>query len=58
MPLIKASQRPFDRNLHHVVGIVRIAREIARKAPQPRQQLDDLRLDVFGRFSRTHEVDV
>src|SRR5262249_49922508 len=39
--LVEPRQRPLYRNLHDVVGVVRIACKRARKAAQPRQQSDD-----------------
>ena len=35
-------QCALDRQLHQVVGVVHVAGDGARKAAQPRQQLDDL----------------
>jgi hypothetical protein len=45
--LIQPRQRPLQGNLHHVIGIMRIARQITCEAAQPRQQGDNLLMDVL-----------
>lgn len=58
VPLIQVQQSSLHCDLHHIVGIVRIAHQTPREAPQTRQQSDDLFLDVSDAFVRTHKRDV
>ena len=47
----------LDRRLHEVVGVVLVARQRAREAAQPRQQLDDAFTDFLRRVSHAFMLD-
>jgi len=49
-----ARQSPLDRDLHQVVGVVRISGERTRKAPQPRQQRDQRLAQLLRRRAHVY----
>ena len=55
-PLRGAGQGFFHGHLHQVVRIGDVARDDAGEAPQPRQQLPELRADLIGLRRRAHDV--
>jgi len=42
LPLFNARQRPFERDLHQVIGVLAVASERAPEPPQARQQSGQL----------------
>ena len=46
--LIRTRQSTLDRNVHEVIGVLHTTGEGPRKAPQPRQQSDDLLAKIFA----------
>ena len=57
LKLLEMAPGALHRRLHEIVGVVLIARQRAREAAQPRQQLDDAFTDFLRRISHGFMLD-
>src|SRR6186713_2077929 len=57
LELLEMTPGALDPRLHEIVGVVLIARQRAREAAQPRQQLDEAFTDFLRRWSHAFILD-